>query len=339
MNRAIRNILQYLLFLLFGIFLVWLSFRKVSAEELIQGLRQANYFWILVASLFAILAHIVRAMRWNLLISQMNFKTRTSTTFHALMVGYMANTAVPRLGEFMRCGVLSRREKISFNALFGTVISERLFDLIFLILFLLVVVLGQWQLAGNFVHELLAPVALKLRSNSQTISLVLLALSIAFISGIGLIWKKRRKVKKLPGYNRMHDIIVSVTLGIRTIERMKQKWLFLLYTLFIWFFYALMMYFPLRMLPETASLGFMVAVTLLAIGTLGIVAPVPGGIGAYHFIGLAVLTQIYDISHSTAASYVTITHAAQTVLNVGVGAIGYLMLFFFNRKPPLNESS
>lgn len=339
MNKVIRNILQYLIFLLLGIFLVWLSFRKVSAEELMHGIREANYFWILVGSVCAIIAHIFRAIRWNLLIRQMNYKTRTSTTFHALMVGYMANTAVPRLGEFMRCGVLSRRERISFNALFGTVISERLFDLIFLTLFLFAVVFGQWKLAGNFVQELLMPFRDKMASNSLSIFFAITVLALIVIGSIWMIRKIRRKVNNLPVYSKIRTILISVTLGVRTIERMPQKGLFLLYTALIWLFYALMMFFPLLMLPETSSLGFMAAITLLAIGTLGIVAPVPGGIGAYHFIGIAVLTQLYNISHSTAASYVTITHAAQTVLNVGVGAIGYLMLFFFNRKPPLNEPS
>ncbi|HMM11890.1 MAG TPA: lysylphosphatidylglycerol synthase transmembrane domain-containing protein [Bacteroidales bacterium] len=339
MNKIIRNTLQYLLFLFLGIFLVWLSFRKVSADELMQGIREANYFWILVGSICAILAHIVRAMRWNLLISQMNYKTRTSTTFHALMVGYMANTGVPRLGEFMRCGVLARREKISFNALFGTVISERLFDLVFLTLFLVLVVVGQWKLAGSFVHDMLTPFMQKLQAKGDIISIILAVLGILLAFALWIGWKNRRKIKSLPGYSKVHDIIVSITLGVRTIERMPRKGLFLVYTALIWFFYALMMYFPLFMLTETASLGFMSAITLLAIGTLGVVAPVPGGIGAYHFIGIAVLTQLYGISQSTAASFVTITHAAQTVLNVGVGAIGYVMLVFFNRKPPLNEPS
>lgn len=339
MNKIVRNTLQYLIFLFLGIFLVWLSFRKVSAEELMQGIREANYFWVFVASVCAVLAHILRAKRWNLLIRQMNYKTRTSTTFHALMVGYMANTGVPRLGEFMRCGVLSRREKISFNALFGTVISERLFDLIFLTLFLLVIVFGQWKLAGNFVQGLIKPFMEKVHSNSLFITTALSVFVLLFTVSLWMIWMNREKIRKMRGYRRVRDIVITVTLGVRTIERMPHKGLFLLYTAAIWLFYALMMYFPLLMLPETAPLGFMAATTLLAIGTLGIVAPVPGGIGAYHFIGIAVLTQLYNVSYSTSASYVTITHAAQTVLNVGVGAFGYLMLFFFNRKPPLNEPS
>lgn len=339
MSKVIRNTVQYLFFLSLGIFLTWLSFRKVSAVELMQGLREANYFWIFVGSVCAIMAHIIRAMRWNMLIDQMQYKTRISTTFHALMVGYMANTAVPRLGEFMRCGVLSRREKISFNALFGTVISERLFDLIFLTLFLIVVVATQWKLAGNFVQDLLAPILLKIQTNAVAL-FISSSIALLFIGIIlWLLIRKRHSLHKVSGYSKLRDVIVSMTLGVRTIERMPRKWLFLFYSFMIWLFYALMMYFPLLMLPETAHLDFWAAITLLAIGTLGIVAPVPGGIGAYHFIGIAVLTQLYGISYASSASYVTITHAAQTILNVVVGALGYLVLFFLNRKPPLNDPS
>ncbi len=99
-------------------------------DEVWSDIREANYSWLLISLVFAIVSHIFRALRWNLLINSLNYKTKLSTTFFAVMIGYMANTAVPRMGEFMRCGVLSKKEKIPFNALFGTVISERIFDLI-----------------------------------------------------------------------------------------------------------------------------------------------------------------------------------------------------------------
>ena len=117
----------------------------------------ANYYWAAVAAVLAIISHIFRALRWNLLINSTGYKTRTSTTFYAVMVGYMANTAVPRLGEFMRCGVLSRKEKIPFNVLFGTVISERIFDMVILMLLLATTVFSQWGLLGGFVLQMVSP--------------------------------------------------------------------------------------------------------------------------------------------------------------------------------------
>lgn len=339
MKKVILNILKYLAFLLLGLFLFWLSFRKLDLHEVWQEILNANYFWVGLSAIFAIVSHLFRSLRWNLLINSMGYKTRLSTTFYALMVGYMANTAVPRMGEFMRCGVLSRKEKIPFNALFGTVISERLFDLIVLMFLLLIVVFTQWSLLGDFVVRMTKPFADLVMSNILLLGLLTFVAVLLLVGAIVVYIRYRHKINALPGYHRFHDIITGLTQGIRTIDRMKQKGLFLMYTFVIWFFYVLMIWAPFFMLPETSGLDFMAGITVLAIGSLGIVAPVPGGVGAYHFIGKAVLVELYAISGNAAGSFVAITHAAQTLLNVLVGAFGYLMLFFIDHKPPKNEKS
>ena len=126
--------------------------------------------------------------------------------------------------------------------------------------------------------------------------------------------------------------------GIKTVLRLKQKWLFIFYTIVIWLFYVLMVYFTFKLLPETSVLVFKDAITLLGIGSLGIVAPVPGGIGAYHFIVKSVLSEVYGIGGIAAGSFAAITHAGQTLLNVGVGALSYFMLMVLSKKQkPLNE--
>ncbi|HQO49327.1 MAG TPA: lysylphosphatidylglycerol synthase transmembrane domain-containing protein, partial [Bacteroidales bacterium] len=146
MKKLLTDILKYVFFLGLGVFLFWLSMRKLDFDEMIQEMSNADYLWAVIGLVLAIISHIFRSLRWNLLIRSMGYKTRLSTTFYAVMIGYMANTAVPRMGEFMRCGVLSKKEKIPFNALFGTVISERLFDLLVLFILLIAVVLTQWTL-------------------------------------------------------------------------------------------------------------------------------------------------------------------------------------------------
>lgn len=337
MKKILTQTFKYLFFLGLGLFLFWLSMRKLNFDEMMKEIAAANYYWAALGLVLAIISHIFRSLRWNLLINSMGYKTRLSTTFYALMVGYMANTAVPRMGEFMRCGVLSKKEKIPFNALFGTVISERLFDLIVLMILLLAVVLFQWGLLGDFVVRMTAPFVEKIQSN-----IILLAvLGIFGLLTIGLLifvyFKHNSKLQKLPGYVALHNLMIGLAQGIRTIERMKQKGLFLFHTVMIWFFYILMVYIPFRMLPETEHLSFMAGVTLLAIGSLGIVAPVPGGIGAYHFIAKAVLTELYAIGGNAAGSFAVITHALQSLLNVLTGAFGYVMLFFIDHKPASNE--
>ena len=148
----------------------------------------------------------------------------------------------------------------------------------------------------------------------------------------------KERIKNLPFYDKIRGFVDGLLDGIKTIGKMKQKWLFLFYTFMIWLFYALMVYVPVFMLPETSNLDFVDALTILAIGSLGIVAPVPGGIGAYHFIVKAVLVEIYGIGGNAAGSFAALTHAGQTILNVLVGALSYFYIGVLSRKEKaLNE--
>jgi len=337
LKKLLTDILKYVFFLGLGVFLFWLSMRKLDFDEMIQEMSNAYYLWAVIGLVLAIISHIFRSLRWNLLIRSMGYKTRLSTTFYAVMIGYMANTAVPRMGEFMRCGVLSKKEKIPFNALFGTVISERLFDLLVLFILLIAVVLTQWTLLGDFVIRMTNPFIEKIGSNIYLLTLVTGLAVLLLAAGAWFYYKKRHSLRQLPAFAKIHHLITGLGQGIRTIDRMQQKGLFLFHTFMIWLFYTLMIYIPFRMLPETTDLNFMAGITLLAIGSLGIVAPVPGGIGAYHFIAKAVLTELYAVSGNAAGSFAVITHAAQTLLNVLTGAIGYVIMFFVDHKPPSNE--
>ncbi len=332
------SVLEYLFFLGLGFFLLWLSFRKLDLNKVWSDILNADYIWLFYSLFFAIASHIVRSIRWNMLINSMGYKTRLSSTFYSLMVGYMANTAVPRMGEFMRCGVLSKKEKIPFNALFGTVISERLLDMLMLLLIIFLVVIFQIDLVGSYVSNIFTPIFHNMADNMMLLVMVTGGILLFFVLSIWLLYRFRERIKKLSFYSKVRLFLDGLWDGIKTVLRLKQKWLFIFYTILIWLFYVIMVYFPMKMLPETSILVFKDAFTLLGIGSLGIVAPVPGGIGAYHFIIKSVLGQIYGIDGVAAGSFAAITHAGQTLLNVGVGGFSYLMLMLMAKKQkPLNE--
>lgn len=339
-KKRIVTYFEYLFFLALGVLLLWLSFRKLDLHEIWIDIQEAKYSWLILALAFAVLSHIFRALRWNLLINSLGYKTRLSSTFFAVMIGYLANTAVPRMGEFVRCGVLSRKEKIPFNSLFGTVISERLFDLISLFVIMFLVIVFQLELVGSLMQELFGPFIDLLFSNVQNILFFVLG-SILFIALIvWLIWKSKEHIKTLSFYQKIRGFLSGLWSGIISIGKMRQKGLFLLYTVIIWFFYSIMVYLPFMMLNETSGLIFIDGLTILAIGSLGIVAPVPGGIGAYHFIVKAILVELYNIDPNTAGSFAAITHAGQTLLNVIVGGLSYLgMGILSKQQKPCNEES
>lgn len=329
--------MEYLFFLGLGFGLLWLSFRNLEYSKIRQDIIDADYQWLVIALLFAIAAHIVRALRWNMLINEMGYKTRLSTTFFAVMIGYLANTAVPRMGEFMRCGVLSKKEKIPFNSLFGTVISERLIDLIMLFLIIIMVIVFQIDLVGSYVGDIFEPIIQAIFSNFM--SLLLFIGSFFLIIGISIwfIWQSRRWFKRFRFYNKVRGFVDGLLEGIKTVMKLKRKWLFVVYTILIWVFYAFMVYMPVLMLKETTYLKFVDGLTILAIGSLGIVAPVPGGIGAYHFIVKSILVELYAIEANAAGSFAAITHAGQTLLNVIVGALSYFyMMVVMKKQKPKN---
>lgn len=316
---------------------MWLSFRNIDLNELWEGVKNANYSWIVIAIICAIISHCFRALRWNLLIEALNYKTRFSTTFYAVMIAYMANLVVPRMGEIARCGVLTKKEKIPFNALLGTVISERLFDLLVLVLLLVTVILVQWQLLGDLVTSWLNPLIES--ATTKSVSLFI-GLFVAFCLLLITIWVfYRKKIQQTTVYQKIESLLLGLVDGMKTIKTMRRKGLFLFYTLMVWVFYVLMTWLPFYMLAETSHLDLAAGITFLAIGSLGIVAPVPGGIGAYHFIGKTLLTGFYHVSDLGAVSFVTITHAAQTLMNIVVGGLSYFLLFFVDKKPPLNGNT
>ena len=338
LKKRLISTAEYIFFLGLGLGLLWLSFHKLNYSEIKKDILSAEYRWLFVALVFAIASHIIRTLRWNMLINSLGYKTRLSTTFFAVMIGYLANTAVPRMGEFMRCGVLSRKEKIPFNSLFGTVVSERLFDLIMLAIIMFLVIVFQLDLVGEYVSDIFRPLMQSLFSNLTSILLfsggIVLLIVITFV----FIWQSREWFKQFTIYFKVKGFVSGLMDGIKTIWKMEKKWLFIVYTVLIWFFYAIMVYMPVLMLKDTSHLNFIDGLTILAIGSLGIVAPVPGGIGAYHFIVKSILVELYSVEANAAGSFAAITHAGQTILNVVVGSLSYFYMMMVRKtQKPVNE--
>lgn len=336
MKKRIFSIIQYLFFLLIGITLLWLVFRKIDIHEVALEIRAAHYVWLLVSIILGIFSHIARAIRWNILIRSMGYKADTSTTFFSVMVGYLANMAFPRLGEVTRCGVLSKKKNIPFNSLFGTVISERVFDMIVLALIILSVIFLQLGLLKAFVDKYILS-SLTGMANRENLYLLLIIIFIIIILPLILFRIFFSRIRQMKVYTKASDFIRGLLNGVRTIMRMKEKWQFLGLTAVIWILYTLMTFSAFFALDATSHLNFFDGITVMALGSLGIVAPVPGGIGAYQFIVKAILTEIYFIQSEPAVSFSIVLWAAQSLMIVGMGIISYYILVF--RKTMKNDEN
>ena len=336
LNKKVSNAITYIVFLSLGILLLWLCFRKIEFSQVIIYVKTAKYSWMLLSLVCLAISLFFRALRWNILIESLGYKTRVSTTYESVLIAYFANTVFPRLGEVTRCGTLTKKENIPFDKSLGTVISERVLDLVVLFAMALLVILFQWNLLGSLITSWLNPLIEKIVNNAVLGTLIIVA-AIALFAAIIFIFKKK---KHLLSQNRLYQKIASMwngfVDGIKSIFTMEKKGLFIIYTLLIWGFYVVMTWLPFYMLPETSHLGLTEAVTLLGLATLGVVAPVPGGMGVYHFIGILLLNGFYGISESAAVSFVTINHTTQMIFYLVTGVISYAIMFFIDRRSPLN---
>ncbi len=331
-RRSFRY-LKVIISLSFGVFLLWLIGRGQDIDMIFREVREANYFWIVMAAIFAIMSHLLRAIRWNVLVSTLGYKATTRQSFNAVMTGYLSNLAVPRLGEITRCMVLGRLTKAPINALVGTVVAERVFDMACLLLILALTIAFQFEFLKNFLYQFfVSPLMVREVSGWYYLAtFTLVAIGILFF----VIVLLRRKLSAPPPggfYHTLKRQAVGLMNGMLSIWTMKKKCSFIIYSLLIWTCYLLTVYFCFFALQATAHLSVQAAVTLLAVGSLGIVAPVPGGIGTYHFLTILTLTELYGIVSEPAISYAYISHAIQTVVIIIAGSIAWFLVF--SRKKP-----
>lgn len=338
MKKKVSNILTYIVFLLLGILLLWLCFRKIDFSQVITDIRTAKYSWMLLSLACLGISLFFRALRWNILIESLGYKTRTSTTFESVLIAYLANAVFPRLGEVTRCGTLTKKENIPFDKSLGTVVSERVLDLVVLFVMALLVIMFQWNLLGSLITSWLNPLIDKL-TNNAILGIAAIVIAIAAFFFIFLLFKKKRHIiSQNKWYKKIASLWHGFLDGIKTIYTMDRKGMFVVYTILIWGFYVVMTWLPFYMLSETSHLGLTEAVTLLGLATLGVVAPVPGGMGVYHFIGILLLNGFYGISESAAVSFVTINHTSQMIFYLVTGSIAYAIMFFIDRRPAINRT-
>lgn len=327
MNKKTSKTLWYVVFLALGVALLWFSFRNIDLSQLWTDIKSAKYSWMLLSLACLAISLFFRALRWNIQIEALGYKTRASSTYGAVLIAYLANCIFPRLGEVARCSVLKRKENIPFDKTLGSVISERIIDLLVLFGLAFLVIVFQWKLLGSLVTSWMVPLLNKLINNVLLGIVVILA----GIAGIVLLIKIIKRNKKIASL--WHGFLD----GIKSVVTMKKKWRFVLYTLGVWGFYVVMTWLPFYMLPETSHLGLVEAITLLGIATLGVVAPVPGGIGTYHFIAITLLSGFYGISEQVAGSFAAINHGSQMIFYLITGVIAYVVMFFFDKRKPINQ--
>lgn len=318
-----------------GFYLVWYFLDTLSPEEIekiTESVVSANYWWVFLAVIPATLSHVSRAIRWKYTLDPLGYKPDPLNSFFTVMIGYLINLAIPRLGEVSRCGYMNRYDKIPFDKLLGTVIAERIADLIMLVAVITTVVLIQYDLISDYVNSLLSDKFGHISGNFVLV--VMVGGMVAGFLGLYLVYKIDWKNEIL---KKIQSAIQGIVSGITSILTMKNKGLFLAHTFFIWLMYYLMLYFNFFALEETSSITFGPALTAFVFGGLAM-ALTNGGLGAYPLAIQAALV-MYGYSESAGAALGWITWVFQTLLVVVLGAGSMLLIPIYNkRKKPQYEA-
>lgn len=334
MKKGILQTLKFTAFLLAGILLLWLAFRNINFSKLEDGLANANYSWLLLSILFGFLGYASRARRWVLLIRPLGFNPSNLNTFWALMTGYLANLALPRIGEITRCVALGKKENIPVDQLIGTVVIERTIDFISLLLIMVALLITSGsQIAMFFKDSILVPIQDKIEKMFGHGWILWALISLILSASVILILKYKKELRKIRFFAKLFSVGRGIINGLKSITNLERKWEFIFHTIFIWINYTLMTWVVVFAIKSTSNLTLADGVFLLVIGGLGMSAPVQGGIGAFHYIISRGLLIVKGIPIEDGLVYALLTHESQLIFVAIVGTIAFFMIFKKHNKP------
>jgi uncharacterized protein (TIRG00374 family) len=304
-----------------GLFFIFLTVNATSNEErklIYSYIKNADYRFLFLSIFFGILSHLSRAYRWKFLLAPLGYKPKFINTVLAVLIGYIANLGIPRSGEILRATTLSSYEKIPFEKTFGTVIAERLVDMIILLCLILLGLSLQFELIWSLLKE-------------KQVSVIKL-LYWFFGCLIPLIYVIRFlfKQEKYPLIIKIKNFMKGLVEGILSLKTMPNKAVFIAHTLFIWLMYMAMFYVVKWAVPETSTLGFNALLPAFVIGGLAISAT-NGGIGIYPF-SVALLLAAFGVSNESGLAFGWLTWTAQTFMIIVFGSLSFFALPLVNRK-------
>ena len=315
-----KKIIFTILPIALGVLLIWYSLSKLKPndiESIKNSFKTANYWWVIFSLVLGILSHLSRAYRWQFMLDPLGYRPKFANNIMAVLVAYLVNLIVPRAGEIARATTISKYEHIPFEKAFGTIVSERVADVIML--------LGIMALAFIYQTELLSSYLFKEEDSGSGYTFYILGALV--ILGVLFIWLIRKS--KNPLVIKIQTFIQGLIQGVVSIFRMKRKWAFIFHTVFIWTMYVLMFYVVTFALPETTHLAFGAIIVGFVVGGLSM-AVTNGGLGTYPVFVASALT-LYGIDENPALAFGWIMWTAQTMMVLVFGGLSFLVLPIYNR--------
>ncbi|MBQ7899629.1 MAG: flippase-like domain-containing protein [Bacteroidales bacterium] len=331
MNPTIKKTLKYIASAAVAVLLLWFSFRDVEWSSFAAVLKECHWGYVALSMAAGSFAFLLRALRWRRLLMPIDSSISTLTTFNGVNIGMISNFVFPRIGEFVRCGVITRRsapvdpehpdrKKASYDKVLGTVVLERGWELLVMLLLLAVVVIaGFKRFGGFFVDQIWNPMAQRLDFSIWWIVALLVAVCSA---GLWFLWRYRESNAFC---SKVWGIFRGILQGFASCLQMEKKWLFFAYTACIWLTYWLMAASTVWAAPFLEHLDIIDALFLSLVGGIGFAVPVPGGIGAFHFVISLTLSMVYGIPMEMGIVYATLSHTSQAITQIFFGAVSYVV--------------
>ncbi|NVK03546.1 MAG: flippase-like domain-containing protein [Flavobacteriia bacterium] len=326
LNRTVKNILKYIIFVGVAVGLLYLAFRETDPQKLWEDLQKAKYGYVLASMAMGYAAIISRGVRWKLLLEPLGYHPKTWNSIHSVSVLYFVNLAIPRAGELARCTSLNQVEDIPVNKLFGTVLLERTIDFAFLILVFLI------TLGLNFDYIVqLFDLTSQNGGEESGPNYLLYTLGGLFVLSILIYFAFRERIQATALFAKIRDFYMGLKEGFKSVVKMKKQRAFWLHSIFIWANYFFMVYICFFAMEETSGLTISDGFFVMVAASLGIVVPVPGGIGAYHYLVMMAMF-VLGFANEIGLAFATIVHSAQTLMLLVTGAIASLILYLERRR-------
>lgn len=333
MKKICSNILKIVLPLLIAgalLFYMYRDFNFTEAKRIF--LHEMNVWWLVMSFVPITLSHVMRGLRWLITLEPLGYYPKKKDCIDSIFVAYAANVLIPRVGEVSRCAVLARYDKVPFSKALGTLVAERLIDMLLVLVFVCVMLLTQLDVF----------VSLFAQTGTNKASLVSLIASpktyIVLGIAIAVVWLLWIWLKKTALYLRIKQMVNGFVAGLLSLKNMHRKGMFFLYTIGIWIGYFLEFYLAFFCFPFTAELSVVQALVIFAAISLAIVIPTPNGAGPWHFVVIAMMT-LYGVSQTGASSFALIVHASQTLWVMLLGIYGWVALQVRSKKAPSNSPS
>lgn len=338
MNSKLKTFLQVSIPLALAVLLIWYVLSVVDVSNMWNKISEADFRWIILTILLSISAHLSRAYRWNLLLEPLGYKPKLTNTFLAVMVAYFGNIFLPRGGEFFRCVVLNRIDKVPINSSFGTVVAERALDFFCLLVLIGISLILEFERFNIFFSDIFFKKEENSSGSLLESPLFLVSMCVLLLFSITVIILRKR-IFLSPLFLKSKNFTKGIWEGVISIRKLERKSAFIFHTFYIWTCYYFMTYLLFFSLPATSGLGPTAGLVILIIGGLGMSAPASGGIGPFHLMVAGALQLFYGLSREEGVAYAFVIHESQLATIFLIGLVCSIIVLVKAKKIRLRAVS